>query len=52
MTRDRLGENQYKKESNRYDDKDHPSEEVQSISELHLGSPKIRWRMSSWEGAM
>ena len=34
-------------ESRGYDDEDHPSGEVQSISELHQRSPKIKWKTGS-----
>jgi len=47
-----LGEDQYEKESGRHDDKNHPIGEVQDICELHQCSPKIRWRMDSWERTM
>ena len=49
---DRLSEDKYKKESSRHDDEARPGGEVQSISKIHQGSPKIRWRTGTWEGAM
>ena len=42
MTVDRLSEDQHKEISSGHDDEDHPNREVQSISELHQGSLKIR----------
>jgi len=39
-----LGKDQHEEKSNGYDDEDHPSGEVQSISQLHQGSPKVKWR--------
>jgi len=36
------------KKCNKYDDEYHPGG-VQSISELHQDSPKIKWRTGSWE---
>jgi len=47
MTSYRPGEDQHEEKSSRYDGEDHPDGEVQSISELHQGAPKLRWRMSS-----
>ena len=34
------------------EDEDHQGGKVQSISELHQCSPKVRWRMGSWEGVV
>jgi len=41
-----FGKDQHEEESSKYDDEDHPGE-VQSITELHQGSPKVKWRTRS-----
>jgi len=44
-----LGEDRCKEQSSGNNDKDHPSGEVQSISELHLGSPKVGREQFLWK---
>jgi len=39
------------RKSSRHGDKDHPGG-VQSISELHQDSPKVKCRMESWDGVV
>ena len=38
----RLGEYQHEEESSRHEDENHPGREVQSISEFHQVSPKVK----------
>ena len=52
MIRYRFGKDQHEEKSSEHDDEDYLGGEVQSISKLHQDSLKIKWKTSSWEGAM